>query len=130
MISLRVACRDGRPVGSKGFVDDAAEKEELDVVELPKRVLGARVRLALLANDDHCRQYGRQKRIFGGEAMKRRKRKTKRHQPGANHTTSGTTHGRRRLLPIWSVQHLPDRTQAFFNTKRECLEWIKRWKED
>jgi len=72
----------------------------------------------------------RQKRIFGGEAMKRRKRKTKRHQPGANHTTSGTTHGRRRLLPIWSVQHLPDRTQAFFNTKRECLEWIKRWKED
>ena len=41
MISLRVASRDGRPVGSKGFVDDAAEKEELDVVERPKRVLGA-----------------------------------------------------------------------------------------
>jgi len=62
--------------------------------------------------------------------MKRVKRKTKRHQPGANHTTGGTTRGRRRLLPTWSVQHLPDRTQAFFNTKRECLEWIKRWKED
>ena len=43
MISLRVASRDGRPVGSKGFVDDAAEKEKLDVVELPKRVLGALV---------------------------------------------------------------------------------------
>jgi hypothetical protein len=25
---------------------------------------------------------------------------------------------------------LPDGTQAFFNTKRECLEWVKRWKED
>ena len=131
MISLRVACRDGRPVGSKGFVDDAAEKEELDVVELPKRVLGARVRLALLANDDHCRQYGRQKRIFGGDAMKRRKRKTKRLEPpDESHARGRITHRRRRLLPIWSVRHLPDGTQAFFNTKRECLEWIKRWKED
>ena len=35
--------RNGRPDGSKGFVGDAAEKEELDVVELPKRVLGALV---------------------------------------------------------------------------------------
>jgi hypothetical protein len=63
--------------------------------------------------------------------MKRLKRKTKRRKPPEeNHATGGTTRGRRRLLPIWSVQHLPDRTQAFFNTKRECLEWIKRWKED
>ena len=63
--------------------------------------------------------------------MKRLKRKTKRRKPPEeNHGTGGTTRGRRRLLPIWSVQHLPDGTQAFFNTKRECLEWIKRWKED
>ena len=66
-----------------------------------------------------------------GEAMKRRKRKTKRLElPDENHARGGITHRRRRLLPIWSVRHLPDGTQAFFNTKRECLEWIKRWKED
>jgi hypothetical protein len=66
-------------------------------------------------------------------AMKRPKRKTKtkrREPPEVNHATGGKIRGRRRLLPIWSVQHLPDSTQAFFNTKRECLEWIKRWKED
>jgi len=69
--------------------------------------------------------------IQRGEAMKRRKRKTKRREPHEeNHATGGITHMRRRLLPIWSVRHLPDGTQAFFNTKRECLEWIKRWKED
>ena len=63
--------------------------------------------------------------------MKRRKRKTKRLEPpDENHARGGITHRRRRLLPIWSVRHLPDGTQAFFNTKRECLEWIKRWKED
>jgi hypothetical protein len=56
-------------------------------------------------------------------AMKRSKRKTKtkrREPPEVNHATSGKIHERRRLLPIWSVQHLPDSTQAFFNTKREC----------
>jgi hypothetical protein len=65
--------------------------------------------------------------------MKRRKRGTKtgRREPQeVNHATRATVHRRRRLLPVWSVQHLPDGTQAFFNTKRECLEWIKRWKED
>jgi hypothetical protein len=35
--------RDGRPDGSKGLVGDAAEKEELDVVEFPKHVVGALV---------------------------------------------------------------------------------------
>jgi hypothetical protein len=65
------------------------------------------------------------------KAVKSRKRKTKRRgPPEVDRTISGIAHGRRRLLPIWSVQHLPDGTQAFFNTKRECLKWIKRWKED
>jgi hypothetical protein len=63
--------------------------------------------------------------------MKIRKRKTRaerRGPPEVNRTEINQR--RRRLLPIWSVQHLPDGTQAFFNTKRECLEWIRRWKED
>ena len=65
--------------------------------------------------------------------MKRRKRVTKterREPPEVNHGMDGIVRKRRRLLPVWSVQHLPDGTQAFFNTKRECLEWVKRWKED
>jgi hypothetical protein len=63
--------------------------------------------------------------------MKTRRRKTRaeRGEPSEVNRTE-IIHRRRRLLPTWSVQHLPDGTQAFFNTKRECLEWIKRWKED
>jgi hypothetical protein len=61
--------------------------------------------------------------------MKIRKRKTRaeRREPPE---VAEINQRRRRLLPTWSVQHLPDGTQAFFNTKRECLEWIRRWKED
>jgi hypothetical protein len=31
--------------------------------------------------------------------------------------------------PFWNVQYLGDGTQAFFDTKRECLAWIKDWRE-
>jgi hypothetical protein len=46
----------------------------------------------------------------------KRKTKTKRREPEVNHATSGKTRGRRRLLPIWSVQHLTDRAHKRFST--------------
>jgi len=31
--------------------------------------------------------------------------------------------------PCWNVQYLADGTQEFFDTEKECLEWIKNWPE-
>lgn len=31
--------------------------------------------------------------------------------------------------PHWHVQYLGDGIAATFRTKRECLAWIKEWKE-
>ena len=31
--------------------------------------------------------------------------------------------------PCWNVQYLFDGTQEFFDTEKECLEWIKEWEE-
>lgn len=31
--------------------------------------------------------------------------------------------------PTWWVQYLGDGTQAFFKTRRECLDWIREWRD-
>jgi hypothetical protein len=29
--------------------------------------------------------------------------------------------------PTWWAQYLGDGTQAFFDSKKECLDWIRNW---
>jgi len=32
--------------------------------------------------------------------------------------------------PVWWAQYMGDGSQSFFNTKAECLAWIKDWYAD